>query len=47
MAYWLTIELEYGRIAPLPTTMDAQAEGLVYGSTVPQLLKQLDRITQK
>jgi hypothetical protein len=47
MAYWLTIELEHGRIAPLPTTMDAHAEGLVYGTTVPQLLKQLDRITQK
>lgn len=47
MAYWLTIELEHGRIAPLPTTMDTQAEGLVYGATVPQLLQQLDRITQK
>jgi hypothetical protein len=47
MAYWLTIELEHGKIAPLPTAMDSQAEGLVYGTTVPQLLKQLDRITQK
>ena len=46
MAYWLTIELEHGEIAPLPTTMDTQAEGLVYGTTVPQVLKQLDRITQ-
>jgi hypothetical protein len=46
MAYWLTIELEQGTIAPLPTTMDAQAQGLVYGTTVPQLLRQLDRITQ-
>ena len=44
MAYWLTIELEHCRIAPLPTTMDTQAEGLVYGATVPQLLQQLDRI---
>ena len=47
MAYWLTIELEHGNIAPLPTTMDSQAEGLVYGTTVPQLLKQLDRITHE
>ncbi len=46
MAYWLTIELEHGKVAPLPTTMDTEAEGLVYGTTVPQLLKQLDRITQ-
>jgi hypothetical protein len=46
MAYWLTIELEHGNVVPLPTMMDAQAEGLVYGTTVPQLLKQLDRITQ-
>lgn len=46
MAYWLTIELEQGTIAPLPRTMDAQEEGLVYGTTVPQLLRQLDRITQ-
>jgi hypothetical protein len=46
MAYWLTIELEHGEIAPLPTTMDTQAEGLVYGTTVPQVLKQLDRISQ-
>jgi hypothetical protein len=46
MAYWLTIELEQGTIAPLPTTMDTQAEGLVYGTTVPQLLRQLNRITQ-
>ncbi|WP_309728112.1 hypothetical protein [Chamaesiphon sp. OTE_75_metabat_556] len=45
MAYWLTIELELGEIAPLPPTMDAQAEGLVYGTTVPQLLRQLDRIS--
>ena len=45
MAYWLTIELELGEIAPLPSTMDAQAEGLVYGTTVPQLLRQLDRIS--
>jgi hypothetical protein len=47
MTYWLTIEPEHGNIAPLPTSMDAQAEGLVYGTTVPQLLKQLDRITQE
>jgi hypothetical protein len=46
MAYWLTIELEHGTIAPLPSTMDTQAEGLVYGTTVPQLLKQLEQITQ-
>lgn len=44
MAYWLTIEIELGEIAPLPSTMDTQAEGLVYGTTVPQLLRQLDRI---
>jgi hypothetical protein len=47
MAYWLTIELEHGEIAPLPATMDIQAQGLVYGTTVPQLLAQLDRITQR
>jgi hypothetical protein len=47
MAYWLTIELELGEIAPLPSTMDTQSEGLVYGTTVPQLLKQLDRISHK
>jgi hypothetical protein len=47
MAYWLTIELEHGKIAPIPATMDTQAQGLVYGTTVPQLLRQLDRITQK
>jgi hypothetical protein len=47
MAYWLTIELEHGKIAPLPAAMDTQAEGLVYGTTVPQLLKQLDRIANK
>jgi hypothetical protein len=46
MAYWLTIELEHGAIAPLPTTMGARSEGLVYGTTVPQLLGQLDRITK-
>lgn len=46
MAYWLTIELEPGRIAPLPTTMDAQERSRVYGTTVPQILKQLDRLTQ-
>jgi hypothetical protein len=46
MAYWLTIELEHGKIAPLPPAMDTEAEGLVYGTTVPQILKQLDRITQ-
>ena len=46
MAYWLTIELEHGAIAPLPKTMDARSEGLVYGTTVPQLLSQLDRITK-
>jgi hypothetical protein len=46
MAYWLTIELEHGKIAPLPTAMDARSEGLVYGTTVPQLLNQLDRITK-
>jgi hypothetical protein len=46
MGYWLTIELEHGEVAPLPTTMDDRAEGLVYGTTVPQLLRQLDRITQ-
>lgn len=47
MAYWLTIELEIGEIAPIPATMDAQAEGLAYGTTVPQLLTQLDRISHK
>jgi chromosome condensin MukBEF complex kleisin-like MukF subunit len=47
MAYWLTIELEHGKIAPLPATMDTEAAGLVYGTTVPQLLTQLDRITQE
>jgi hypothetical protein len=47
MAYWLTIELEHGRIAPLPAAMGTQSEGLVYGTTVPQLLTQLDRIAQK
>jgi hypothetical protein len=47
MAYWLTIELEHGKIAPLPAAMDNQAEGLVYGATVPQLLNQLDRIADK
>jgi hypothetical protein len=47
MAYWLTIELEHGKIAPIPATMDTKAQGLVYGTTVPQLLRQLDRITQK
>jgi hypothetical protein len=46
MAYWLTIEREEGTIAPLPTAMDTEAEGLVYGTTVPQLLRQLDRITE-
>ncbi len=46
MGYWLTIELEHGKLAPLPETMDVAAEGLVYGTTVPQLLNQLDRITQ-
>ncbi len=46
MAYWLTIEREHGSIAPLPTTMDVRSEGLVYGTTVPQLLNQLDRITK-
>ncbi len=46
MGYWLTIELEHGRLAPLPATMDVDAQGLVYGTTVPQLLNQLDRITQ-
>jgi hypothetical protein len=47
MAYWLTIELEHGKIAPLPRAMDAQAQGLVYGTTVPQILHQLDRIAHK
>lgn len=47
MGYWLTIELEQGTLAPLPATMDMEDRGLVYGSTVPQLLSQLDRITQK
>ncbi len=46
MAYWLTIQLEHGRIAPLPATMDINGDSLVYGSTVPQLLHQLDRIAQ-
>jgi hypothetical protein len=46
MGYWLTIELEHGKLAPLPETMDTEAAGLVYGTTVPQLLTQLDRITQ-
>jgi hypothetical protein len=47
MAYWLTIELEHGRIAPLPATMDISGDSLVYGSTIPNLLHQLDRIAQK
>jgi hypothetical protein len=47
MTYWLTIEIEHGKIAPLPAAMDTQAQGLVYGTTVPQLLRQLDRIAQK
>jgi hypothetical protein len=47
MGYWLTIELEHGKLAPLPTEMDTEGEQLVYGTTVPQLLNQLDRITQK
>ena len=47
MAYWLTIELEHGRIAPLPATMDISGDSLVYGSTVPNLLNQLDRIAEK
>jgi hypothetical protein len=47
MGYWLTIELEHGKLAPLPTEMGAEGEELVYGTTVPQLLSQLDRITQK
>jgi hypothetical protein len=47
MAYWLTIELEHGAIAPLPVTMDIPGDSLVYGTTVPRLLNQLDRITQK
>lgn len=47
MAYWLTIELEHGRLAPLPKSMDVAGEHLAYGTTVPQLLRQLDRITQK
>jgi hypothetical protein len=46
MGYWLTIELEHGKLAPLPETMDTAEAGLVYGTTVPQLLTQLDRITQ-
>jgi hypothetical protein len=46
MAYWLTIELEHGRIAPIPEAMDVERESLVYGTTVPQILNQLDRITQ-
>ncbi len=46
MAYWLTIELEHGRIAPLPATMNIEGRSPVYGTTVPQILKQLDRITQ-
>jgi hypothetical protein len=46
MAYWLTIELERGKIAPLPAAMGDRDEGLVYGTTVPQLLRQLDRIAQ-
>jgi hypothetical protein len=47
MGYWLTIELEHGKLAPLPTEMGAEGEEMVYGTTVPQLLNQLDRITQK
>ncbi len=47
MAYWLTIELKHGGIAPLPATMGDRKDGLVYGSTVPLLLNQLDRIAQK
>jgi hypothetical protein len=47
MAYWLTIEHEPGKIAPLPLAMGDPADALVYGTTVPQLLPQLDRITQE
>ncbi len=47
MGYWLTIELEHGTLAALPATMDPEDRGLVYGTTVPQLLNQLDRITQE
>jgi hypothetical protein len=46
MAYWLTIELEHGRMAPLPATMNIEGRSPVYGTTVPQILKQLDRLTQ-
>ena len=46
MGYWLTIELEHGTLAPLPAVMDPENQGFVYGTTVPQLLNQLDRITQ-
>ncbi len=47
MAYWLTIELEHGKIAPLPATMGNDTEAAVYGTTVPQLLDKLDRIAQE
>lgn len=46
MAYWLTIERERGDIATLPAEMDTAAESKVYGTTVPQLLKHLDRIAE-
>ncbi len=47
MAYWLTIQLEHGRLAPLPATMDAERNGLVYGTTIPHILDRLDLITQR
>lgn len=47
MAYWLTIEQEHGKTAPLPVTMRADGEAQVYGTTVPQLLDTLDRIAQE
>jgi hypothetical protein len=47
VAYWLTIEREYGVTAPLPATMANDGESQVYGTTVPQLLGTLDRIAQE
>jgi hypothetical protein len=47
VAYWLTIEQEHGRTAPLPATMGDDGESQVYGTTVPQLLGILDRIAQE
>lgn len=47
MAYWLTIELEHGRLAPLPKAMDIAGEALAYGTTVPHLLARLGEIARQ